>query len=443
MISDAALSTRVGDFKKVYEDLKKDEGRGVGWFAKLTPLSSLHILGPIAATVLTFGVMSKAIKAINTESIIVRFGEYFTGFFSDMWGKFAEVFSAWPAPDKPSDSAGGEVVDYPLDVTIGNVPTTSTTSNPSTKSVTDTANVPSSRVPQTKRTASATKEQRQEQRQGRGSLSDFVSLHESGGASYDAYNRGTASALSSKQPLPISTYTVGQIRKLQALPKADPTRLFAVGKYQIIGTTLTGAVKAGIVGDEEVFSQLVQERIFTRFLVNKARPAIARYITGGGSLPDAQQALAQEFASMATSSGRGAYDGVAGNRAHTTSEQVQTVLMTARKRYSYFTSKGLPPSEAYDAAIGSPILTPHSTDSYGYTPAPAPAKTMATANNSTAVSVNTTKTPTYPKPANVINQPAPLSPDRNDARPQITQVTAQRDFTQTHYMKDGRYVRVP
>ena len=54
--------------------------------------------------------------------------------------------------------------------------------------------------------------------------------------------------------------TVAEIMAAQALPEGDSNRLFAVGKYQVIPSTMKGAAAAmGLTGKEQ-FTPELQER---------------------------------------------------------------------------------------------------------------------------------------------------------------------------------------
>jgi len=78
-------------------------------------------------------------------------------------------------------------------------------------------------------------------------------------------------------------------------------QFFAVGKYQLIPTTLKAAKeKLGLTGNEKFTPQL-QEHIFANYLIGDKRPAIRDYLNGtSDNLEAALLALAQEWASVST-----------------------------------------------------------------------------------------------------------------------------------------------
>lgn len=76
---------------------------------------------------------------------------------------------------------------------------------------------------------------------------------------------------------------------------------FAVGKYQIIPSTLKEAKeKLGLTGNEK-FTPEIQEYIFTNYLIGDKRPAIRDYLNGtSNNLDAALLALSQEWSSVST-----------------------------------------------------------------------------------------------------------------------------------------------
>lgn len=92
----------------------------------------------------------------------------------------------------------------------------------------------------------------------------------------------------------VSQLTIQEVQRLQALPSSDPDRLFAVGAYQLIPKTPTGAVEKLRLDVDQKLSPQIQEHIFSNYLIVDKRPAVHAYITGaaGSSLVHAQTALA-------------------------------------------------------------------------------------------------------------------------------------------------------
>ncbi|KQP80733.1 hypothetical protein ASF60_22510 [Methylobacterium sp. Leaf113] len=153
----------------------------------------------------------------------------------------------------------------------------------------------------------------------------------------------------SKQPF-------DDIMKAQSLPPGNPNRLFAVGKYQLIPITLASAVRALSIAKQEIFTPVLQEHLFRHYLVARKRPKVKNYIIrNGSSLQEAQLALAQEFASVASPhTGRSYYSGTGGNSASISVAAVTKALQEERELYASFLAAGLGPSDAWDALSFSP-----------------------------------------------------------------------------------------
>lgn len=167
---------------------------------------------------------------------------------------------------------------------------------------------------------------------------------------------------------PITNMTMRELLQHQTKPEGDSKRVFAAGKYQIVPNTMLFLMqKMGVAkkvddpkeGEEDVFkyrikrdgkyvseyykvddknflnakySPEMQDQLGNMLLLEK-QPAIGKYIKGEGTLESAADALASEFASIPTSSGRGKYDAVGNNSATHTYDEVTTALKNAKKAY--------------------------------------------------------------------------------------------------------------
>lgn len=186
----------------------------------------------------------------------------------------------------------------------------------------------------------------------------------SGEGDYNSSNRGRAGD-SGNARLDLTGMTVGEIMRRQDLPRNDPDRLFAVGKFQIIPGTMEETVRAMGIDRNQRYTPELQERMFADYLVDEKRPAVNAYITGSSSGPDAlgraQLALAQEFASVADPrTGKSFYDGdSAGNSASIGADQAATALNQMRRQYQDNIGRGLSPDAAYRGLGGeAPTLVP-------------------------------------------------------------------------------------
>jgi hypothetical protein len=213
-------------------------------------------------------------------------------------------------------------------------------------------------------------------------LLDLMRRGESGAAGYNAYNRGTYVDADGRErirgsdgPIDFSRLTLGQVQELQHLPRRDPDRLFAVGKYQIIPTTMDSGVRALGLDPNERFTPELQDRIFSEYLIVEKRPAVHDYITGkpGATLHSAQRAMAMEWASFGDpdKDGRSYYGGA--NRASITPEQSAEALNQMRTDYRANIEQGMSPTDAWRAVTTSGERT-QTQDSPARTPAEAPAR---------------------------------------------------------------------
>ena len=182
---------------------------------------------------------------------------------------------------------------------------------------------------------------------------------ESGAAGYNAFNRGTYVDAGGRErirpgepPTDFARLTVGELQDLQHLPRHDPDRVFAVGKYQIIPSTMDAAVaRLGITRDTP-FTPELQDRIFTDYLLREKQPAVRDYIMGATHVTreQAQLGLAREWASFGDpfKDGRSHYGGA--NRAHITLEQSADALDRMRDSYARAEAQGLSRDAAWRAA---------------------------------------------------------------------------------------------
>lgn len=197
---------------------------------------------------------------------------------------------------------------------------------------------------------------------------DLMYRGESGAAGYNAYNRGTYTNANGREsirpgspPMDFSRFTLGEIQDMQDLPRRDPDRVFAIGKYQIIPRTMDAAVARLGLDRNEPFTPELQDRIFREYLLRDKQPSVRDYIEGrpGATLQQAQHGLAREWASFGDpdNGGRSYYGGA--NRAHITLEQSAAALDQMRTEYAAAIGRGLPAVDAWRAAtaIESQIRT--------------------------------------------------------------------------------------
>lgn len=184
-----------------------------------------------------------------------------------------------------------------------------------------------------------------------------------GEGSYNSYNRGTRTGNDGKQHIipadkdvDFTHMTVAELLRYQALPPGNPSRIFAVGKYQIISSTLRDAISGINIDVSSNFDEEMQEKIFSDYLI-KAKPGrhnIYAYIAGesGATLRGAQIAVSREWASVEDPDTPGHvykdYERL-GNKLHTTAAQVAAALDEMRTEYKVQIDKGLSAELAWQA----------------------------------------------------------------------------------------------
>lgn len=188
---------------------------------------------------------------------------------------------------------------------------------------------------------------------------DLMYRGESGAAGYNAYNRGTYTDPNGRErirpgnpPMDFSRFTLGEIQDMQDLPRRDPDRVFAIGKYQIIPDTMDAAVARLGLDRNQPFTPELQDRIFSEYLLRDKQSSVRDYIEGrpGATLQQAQHGLAREWASFGDPNNRGrSYYGGA-NRAHITLEQSAAALNQMRSEYATAIGRGLSADDAWRAA---------------------------------------------------------------------------------------------
>ena len=100
--------------------------------------------------------------------------------------------------------------------------------------------------------------------------------------------------------------TVAQVMAAQARGDFN-----AAGRYQIVGSTLSDAVKTLGLSGNEMFDKTMQDRIFVEYLLKHKRKAVWNYIHGkSDNLNAAMLAMSQEWASFAAPEGAKTHRGL-------------------------------------------------------------------------------------------------------------------------------------
>jgi hypothetical protein len=174
------------------------------------------------------------------------------------------------------------------------------------------------------------------------SISQAIAKGESAAGSYNAVNMGTKNnkIIPVKEKVNIEDMTVNQVMQRQSIKWGDPNesqKLFAVGKYQMIPTTLADAVKYMKIDGNQKLTGALQEKIFEEYLIGPKQPAIARYLNSPVDDPqllyEAVRASSREWASIADPDKPGGMTSFygSGNKASISVEQMKEYLRADRK----------------------------------------------------------------------------------------------------------------
>jgi len=162
-------------------------------------------------------------------------------------------------------------------------------------------------------------------------LKPLADLIAKGEGDYNAVNRGyagdTPGGIQRLTGLTFENYTVGQVMAYQR------RWLYAVGRYQMIPSTLRFAVAHSDVDNLDMFTPEVQDKLMAALILYK-RPAVGGYLRDSHNLIGwAMNELSYEWASIEYRNGRGYYDHVGGNRAHITRSQVKSTLLQVKENW--------------------------------------------------------------------------------------------------------------
>lgn len=155
---------------------------------------------------------------------------------------------------------------------------------------------------------------------------------------YNFYNvsglKSNVAGSGSKYPLlnkPLSTYTVGQVKRMQAEQRYGANgQLWATGRYQIIPSTLIYLQRFTGISDSALYNKVTQDRLANALIASK--PALNNYLTGKvadteANLRAAALAVAQIWSSVGQPSNNESYYG---ENATTSTYDVQKILKSYR-----------------------------------------------------------------------------------------------------------------
>ena len=175
--------------------------------------------------------------------------------------------------------------------------------------------------------------------QGLKPFMDVLAGKEAGTAGYDAFNNpgnkisgGAGKTVEGALGKPLRDMTVGEVEQRQS-GSSKSRDFFAVGKYQIIPSTLKALVKRMGIDPNEKFTDQLQEKLGAGLALLQ-RPALGKFLLGlpGGSLKQAGIETAREWRSMPDPRTGKTYQdkGSRGNKALITTRELNDTLLKTR-----------------------------------------------------------------------------------------------------------------
>lgn len=156
--------------------------------------------------------------------------------------------------------------------------------------------------------------------------SELLGLLRAGEGDYTSANRGYAGDTPGGVPS-LDKKTLGEWKRLQR------SGYNALGAYQFIPGTLRQAAANLGLSDDTIMTPAVQDQLAIQLIMGgQKRPRLTAYLSGKTQdIDGALDALALEWASVATASGGTAYPGVGGNAASIPRESARSILIRLRE----------------------------------------------------------------------------------------------------------------
>lgn len=164
---------------------------------------------------------------------------------------------------------------------------------------------------------------------------------------YSAYNFVENGKMRSRYKTDLTEWNLREILQSQKEKK-----MYAIGRYQLLQTTLEEAIKALRLSLDHLFNEGVQDYIFDGYLITRKRPAIMTYIEGAGDYKQCRLGLAREWASMPVlpgttlhngsiaKGGESYYAGDGRNKAHITDREISEALEATKSAYRKYKHPG-------------------------------------------------------------------------------------------------------
>lgn len=149
-------------------------------------------------------------------------------------------------------------------------------------------------------------------------------------------------SMNGEKGLNFDAMTTADVQRAQKKHEGAGGATGAAGLFQVMPATLKEAVKKGKVPADMRWTRENQINVVGAYLLfDKRGDSVGAYLSGKSSdRRAAQEGMAAEFAGFKRPSGAGAYDGVQGNRATVSADEVGAALDKAREAYRQALPRG-------------------------------------------------------------------------------------------------------
>lgn len=149
-------------------------------------------------------------------------------------------------------------------------------------------------------------------------------------------------SMNGEKGLNFDSMTTADVQRAQKKHEGAGGATGAAGLFQIMPATLKEAVKKGKIPADMRWTRDNQINVVGAYLLfDKRADSVGAYLSGkSGDRRAAQEGMAAEFAGFKRPSGSGAYDGVQGNRATVSADEVGAALDKAREAYRQALTRG-------------------------------------------------------------------------------------------------------
>lgn len=175
-----------------------------------------------------------------------------------------------------------------------------------------------------------------------GSIDVVIPLGGSGKGGIFRAESASHHSMNGEKGLNFDAMTTADVQRAQKKHEGAGGATGAAGLFQIMPATLKEAVKKGKVPADMRWTRDNQINVLgTYLLFDKRGDSVGAYLSGqSNDRTAAQEGMAAEFAGFKRPSGSGAYDGVQGNRATVSADEVGAALDKAREAYRQALTRG-------------------------------------------------------------------------------------------------------